>query len=205
MGPACFETTRAWISGCTMTGQSAISQNPTWASGPIVVCNGAEVHVSGGSYLESGQYYGGGYAEVFRRCSTLPGFPNNEIFIDPSNQVIGPIIPNNNFHFDPETGVRYTMASNTLQIDHHAPPSAPVLLLLSPLQATPWTYVIGPVFLDPTNLWSDLAVAPASGPLVRTFAVPPTIPFGSTVGVQAFALSPTGELLASNATMVGIW
>lgn len=108
-------------------------------------------------------------------------------------------------YIQPQTGIVPTESPGQIQIQQFTEPSAPTILLLAPLQTTPWNFVIGPVFLDPSNLWSDLAVAPASGLLTRTLAIPPTIPPGQWVGAQAFSLDSTGRIMASNVTTVGVW
>lgn len=108
-------------------------------------------------------------------------------------------------YIQPQTGLVPTEQPGQIDFQQITEPSAPTILLLAPLQTTPWNFVIGPVFLDPTNLWSDLAVAPASGVLTRTLLIPPTIPPGQWVGAQAFSLDSTGRIMASNVTTVGVW
>ncbi|MEQ1632530.1 MAG: hypothetical protein ABL997_09165, partial [Planctomycetota bacterium] len=108
-------------------------------------------------------------------------------------------------YVQPQTGIVPTESPGQIQIEQTTEPSAPTILLLAPLQTTPWSFVIGPVYLDPTNLWSDLSIAPASGVLTRTLTIPPSIPIGQWVGAQAFSLDSTGRIMASNVTTVGVW
>lgn len=105
----------------------------------------------------------------------------------------------------PVSGLRTSQVQNVLQIDHDTIPNAPAILLMAPLQTTPWDYIIGPCFLDQNFVWSSFAVAPAAGALRHTFTIPPTIPLGQWVGVQAFEYdAPRNRVIGTNVTVVGV-
>ncbi|MEQ1632555.1 MAG: hypothetical protein ABL997_09290 [Planctomycetota bacterium] len=105
----------------------------------------------------------------------------------------------------PQSGLRTSTQFNILHIDHDTTPNAPAILLMAPLQATPWNTFLGPIFLDQNFVWASLGVAPTFRPLRRSFVIPPTIPSGQWVGVQAFELdTQNNTLLATNVTVVGV-
>lgn len=105
----------------------------------------------------------------------------------------------------PVSGLRTSQVQNVLQIDHDTTPNAPAILLMAPLQTTPWDNIIGPCFLDQNFVWSSFAVAPVAGALRHTFTIPPTIPLGQWVGVQAFEFdAPRNRVIGTNVTVVGV-
>jgi hypothetical protein len=196
----------AWITNSTMVGQSGNWLNPGNASSAFRVCDRVNLYFSGNCRIEGGTFYGTSSHShwILNFCSLRPAdFPH--VFFDPSTTIVGPwsgdLVP----HPGPQTGVEFTLSPGTLQVTQHAPPSAPTLLLIGPVQTTPWNFLIGPVFLDPLHLWTDFVVSPPTGPTVRTICVPPTIPYGAMAGIQGFSVSPSGDLLTSNATIVGFW
>ena len=92
-----------------------------------------------------------------------------------------------------------------LQVTHYTVPSSLAALAIGPVTTTPWTYLVGPVFVDPVGMTDYLDIAPLSGPLQRTFPLPPGLPPGTHACLQAFELLPSGTLLTSNATIAGLW
>jgi hypothetical protein len=198
------EDSEVRIAGSTLTGPSAPPGYPGRSDEALTVRGATRVYIASSSRLEGGQYVGGRSAWI----EELGGPPNGvaEVYYDPSTAFVsGPLQAGLTLVQTPQCGLRTIRFPATVQIQQRGEAYAPTILLMAPLQATPWNFVIGPVYLDPTNLWSDLALAPGNGQLTRTFAIPPTIPLGQWVGVQAFELTAQNALLASNATVVGIW
>jgi hypothetical protein len=163
--------------------------------------------------LSAGSTLIGGVSSVFGRTHWTVDYghvlnppQSSTLRYDPSAQLIGGPGQLGLIEIqETQTGLLTIESPGQVAIQQFTEPQAPTFLLMGPFQTTPWDYVIGPVFIDPNNVWSDLAVAPVSGILTRTFTIPPTIPIGQWVGAQAFSLDSTGRIMASNVTTVGVW
>jgi len=164
------------------------------------------VTLSAGSRLRGGINSNGTTHWTRDYSLTLTPPEPSELRYDPSVQLIGGQGQAGMIEIQElQTGLQTVESPGQITVVQHTPPLAPTFLLMGSLQTTPWTHIIGPVYIDLTNVWSDLQVAPASGVLNRTFPIPPTIPFGQWAGIQAFALESTGRLMTSNVSTVGVW
>lgn len=184
------------LNACTLIGASPSTQVPLGCSEGMAMWNGTILHSSG-----STRFQGGG------QCPDLTAYVGtNYSFIDPSTVFAHGFTPDATHHYALQTGISTTTVGNTIHIDQSQYASMLTFLAMAPLTTSPWSNILGPVYLDPNFVWTDLAVSPPLGALRRSFIVPPTIPKGQWVGVQAFALHPqTLAMLNSNATVVGVW
>lgn len=108
-------------------------------------------------------------------------------------------------NFLPVSGLRTSTNQNVLLIEQDTVPLSPTILLMAPFQPAPWNNIIGPCFLDQNFVWSSFDVAPSSGPLRRTFTIPPTIPPGQWIGVQGFEYEAfRNRIHGTNVTVVGV-
>lgn len=204
-----LDSSHLTLSASSIRGGDAYSTGPfgqvVGGSEAIHLRNSSTIVMGAGSVLQGGNDGFGG-RDRWTFDETLATAPST-LWRDASCQLVGgpfgqccPLE-----YVQPQTGIVPTESPGQIQIEQTTEPSAPTILLLAPLQTTPWSFVIGPVYLDPTNLWSDLSIAPASGVLTRTLTIPPSIPIGQWVGAQAFSLDSTGRIMASNVTTVGVW
>lgn len=200
-----LDASELYASSSTIQGSVGVPGFPSvaWAIGlysnsTVVASSGTSLVGGVNSFGRTHWTYDYGLVQVPPRTSTLR--------YDPSVQLIGGQGQAGMIEIQElQTGVQTVESPGQITVVQHTPPSAPSFLLMGTLQTTPWTQIIGPVYIDLTNVWSDLQVAPASGVLNRTFPIPPTIPFGQWAGIQAFALDSTGRLMTSNVSTVGVW
>ncbi|MGE3175806.1 MAG: hypothetical protein AB7O97_24500 [Planctomycetota bacterium] len=209
LGALRAEDSELWISGSTITGPSPTTSlsGAGHSSGPAVYLCRSTVHVGGGSAITGGtSYFGTQYAPFGNvSCWRNPAdWPH--IYHDSSVLLRHGLAGNIVYHAGPQAAVRYTQTATTLTIAHHfdQQPGA-TLLLIGQHQLPAWSDVIGPVFLDGLTAWSDLRLAPQTGPVTHTFAIPPGIPPGTLLAVQAFNWLQPDTFLTSNVTTVGFW
>lgn len=88
-------------------------------------------------------------------------------------------------------------------VEHTSRAGAFSVLMVAPLQAVPWNLPIGPVLLDPNVYWTDWALVPASARVTRKLDIPPSLPLGTWVGLQAVSLHPPGSAQVSNVSIAG--
>ncbi|MGE3172045.1 MAG: hypothetical protein AB7O97_05415 [Planctomycetota bacterium] len=209
LGALRAEDSELWISGSTIIGPSPWTtlSGAGNLSGPALYLCRSTVHVGGGSAITGGtSYFGTQYAPFGNvGCWRNPAdWPH--IYHDSSvllrHGLAGDIV----YHAGPQAAVRYTQTATTLTIQHHfdQQPGA-TLLLIGQHRLPAWSDVIGPVFLDGLTAWSDLRLAPQTGPVTHTFAIPPGIPPGTLLAVQAFNWLQPDTFLTSNVTTVGFW
>ena len=200
-----LDASELYASSSTIQGSIGVPGFPSvaWAIGlysnaSVVASSGTSLVGGVNSFGRTHWTYDYGLVQVPPRTSTLR--------YDPSVQLIGGQGQAGMIEIQElQTGLQTLESPGQITVVQHTPPLAPTFLLMGSLQTTPWTQIIGPVYIDVTNVWSDLQIAPASGVLSRTFPIPPTIPFGQWAGIQAFALESTGRLMTSNVSTVGVW
>lgn len=194
------------MANCRVYGGDFTQMNTGSKSQAIWLTGAARLYASAGSILR-----GGISASGLRLHWTEESFSTlgqAQLRYDFSTQLIGDLGQLGLVEIqEPVTGLSIQESPGSIRVDQfdQGTPLAPSILLMAALQPTPWQNIIGPCYLDPTNLWGDLAVTQASGPLSRTFTIPPSIPLGQWVGVQAFTLGANNQVQASNVTVVGVW
>ena len=200
-----LDASEFYAASSTIQGSNGVSGflSVAWAIGlysnaTVVASSGTSLVGGVNSFGRTHWTYDYGLVQVPPRTSTLR--------YDPSVQLIGGQGQAGMIEIQElQTGLQTLESPGQITVVQHTPPLAPTFLLMGSLQTTPWTHIIGPVYIDVTNVWSDLQIAPASGVLSRTFSIPPTIPVGQWAGIQAFALDSTGRLMTSNVSTVGVW
>ncbi len=188
------------MNACTAIGGSASASNPLTCSAGLMLIGSSIVQLSGSCRIEGG-------SGSFGACQDIQAWDNSYyIYYDASTIFPHGINPGPRDIVTPRTGIATSTVGNTIHIDQSQPAATLTFLAMAPLLTSPWTNILGPVYLDPNLVWTGLAVAPSAGVLRRSFVVPPSIPKGQWIGVQAFALHPqTLAVLNSNATIVGVW
>jgi len=196
------------LAGCQLWGANWSSLNA--GSSPVVEFDQASAHgalyVNETCRLEAGVNAFGSRSAAVRFQVAATDCGRAQVYLDPNATIIegttSYCMPVTRI---PVSGLRTTSTAGTVQIHHDTTPSALTILLMAPLQTTPWNNILGPVFLDQNFVWSSLDVAPANGPLTRTFAIPPTIPLGQWVGVQAFEYDQlNNRVIGTNVSIVGV-
>lgn len=206
------QDSRLHIANSSIVGAYAIpgtwpSPSPQPVGTSAIVTCGSEITVSGNSRLEAGLDLVSRLAPIDGYCFINSG--PSYCHIDPSTTTIGPMIARSYLIFDynPQTGLSCTLTPTTMTVDHYTMPHSLSVLAIGDLQTTPWSHVVGPVFVNPLGAvdYFDIVPSTTSGPLRRTFAVPPALPVGTQVALQAFELQGGGAVKTSNATVIGIW
>jgi hypothetical protein len=103
------------------------------------------------------------------------------------------------------TGMSPTWSATSLQVSQYTTAPSLAVLAIGSLSPQSWTNLVGPAFVDPAGASVYFDPSPATGSLVRTFAIPPGLPVGLTVALQAFELDNNGRVATSNVTFAGIW
>ncbi|MGE3173702.1 MAG: hypothetical protein AB7O97_13845 [Planctomycetota bacterium] len=190
-----------WIAGGRVEGSSEFLSHHV-ASSPLWLCRSV-VHLSAGARVIGGTTLGGFRYEGFlNTCVFDPDLP--EVHYDASVQILGGLAPWIDYFATPQVGVRTTQQGTTLTIrQDYGQPSSATLLLIGAIQTPPWSAGIGPVFVDPTAVWSDLRLGPQPSLVLQSFAIPPGVPLGTQLGVQAFGWTPAGGFLTSNLATIG--
>lgn len=200
------ENSEFHMANCRVYGGDFTQMNTGSKSQAIWLTGAARLYASAGSILRGGISASG--LRLHWTEESFSTFGQAQLRYDSSTQLIGDLGQLGLVEIqEPVTGLSIQESPGSIRVDQfdHGTPLAPSILLMAALQPTPWQNIIGPCYLDPTNLWGDLAVTPASGPLSRTFTIPPSIPLGQWVGVQAFTLGANNQVQASNVTVVGVW
>ncbi|MGE3350375.1 MAG: hypothetical protein AB7O84_01490 [Planctomycetota bacterium] len=187
-----------WIAGGRVEGPSEYLSHHV-ASSPLWLCRSV-VHLSAGARVIGGTTLGGfQYPPAIGTCDPWPN-----VYYDSSVQLPPFGITRVNWIPTPQVGVRTTQQGTTLTIrQDFGQPSSATLLLIGPIQTPPWSAGIGPVFVDPTAVWSDLRLGPQPSLVLQSFAIPPGVPLGTQLGVQAFGWTQTGGFLTSNLATIG--
>ncbi|MGE3171576.1 MAG: hypothetical protein AB7O97_03055 [Planctomycetota bacterium] len=187
-----------WVAGGRVEGPSEYLSHHV-ASSPLWLCRSV-VHLSAGAQVIGGTTLGGfQYPPASGRCDPWPN-----VYYDSSVQLPPFGITRVNWIATPQVGVRTTQQGTTLTIrQDFGQPSSATLLLIGAIQTPPWSAGIGPVFVDPTAVWSDLRLGPQPSLVLQSFAIPPGVPLGTQLGVQAFGWTPAGGFLTSNLATIG--
>ncbi|MGE3172322.1 MAG: hypothetical protein AB7O97_06820 [Planctomycetota bacterium] len=187
-----------WIAGGRVEGPSEYLSHHV-ASSPLWLCRSV-VHLSAGARVIGGTTLGGfRYPPASGTCDPWP-----DVYYDSTVQLSLSGITRVNWIATPQVGVRTTQQGATLTIrQDFGQPSSATLLLIGAIQTPPWSAGIGPVFVDPTAVWSDLRLGPQPSLVLQSFAIPPGVPLGTQLGVQAFGWTPAGGFLASNLATIG--
>lgn len=196
------------VAGCDLRGANGNALNPASSSVVEFATSSAtgNLFINATSRLEAGVNTFGSRENAVRMSATPTVCQQHRVYRDFGATIIegfgSGCAPTT---IQPVSGLRTSTSQNVLQIHHDTTPNAPAILLMAPLQPAPWNGIIGPCFLDQNFVWSSLDIAPASGPLTRTFTIPPTIPIGQWVGVQAFEYEILrNRVIGTNVTVVGV-
>lgn len=203
--------TTAHLANCWVQGgyepPSYPSQYPTWGNA-MHLCNSA-VHIGGFSDIQGGG--GGAGAGIIHSSSynCWPGFGPGAFWSivhrDPSTGVIGGISSLLDDRPGPVTAMTLdAINSSSVTMTQHCRPTSLTLLAGALLTHTPIPGLPFDILLDPATLFViDFQTGNATGLLSHTLPIPPAIPLGTLLGVQALELTTTGDLLASNVMTVG--
>ncbi len=195
------EQAKVIVSRSTLIGASATtSSGQAWGA---FLMTDADITVAKGCTLEAGFRAGGGRTEL---DSVWGG--QNHIAVDPGTVLVGHLRmgdPRVTTDFSPQTGMTYQVTPTTLQVEHYVASAQSISVLgMGALVSTPWTNVVGPVFVDPAGASEYWALPPTVGPVTRTFAIPPGLPLGYQLALQCFDLQAGGTIQTSNAVVAGI-
>lgn len=198
------------LSRSTVIGSSGSVNYPNTQSPAIYTC-GSRITIGGGCRLEAGRQANGSlglYSVIVHDCTNQPANLLSTIAVDLASTVaIGGWSGSFGltYQLGPQTGLAYATTATTLDVDQYTHAGALSVLAIGAVTTTPWTNLVGPVFVDPVGITDYWDIAPTTAVLRRSFAIPPGLPLGTSVAMQAFELLPNGQFLTSNATIAGIW
>ncbi len=209
-GPALWLVdSKLTMTNSTLVGSSAHQFSPLNESPAILTCRSA-ITIGGGCRLEAGTDLTGGRLNsvVEANCGAYVHVPASTMAVDPATtRAIGGYASDNHLVYSvgPQTGLNCTQTATQLDVDQYTHVGALTALAVGRLTTQPWTHLVGPVFVDPVGFTEYFDFGVATMILRRTLAIPPGLPVGTTVALQAFELLPDGTFLTSNASVVGIW
>ena len=109
----------------------------------------------------------------------------------------------------PLAGLTTEPEATRLRVNMHGRAGSPTLLVVAGISTAPIVFP-GQAFelrLDPaTTFATAFGLIDATGVRTLDFPLPPTgVPSGTRLSMQSLELLPSGEVIASNATNVGLW
>ncbi len=200
------------FSHCHLRGSDGSSMYPFDVKAALMLCNSI-VHVTDHSHLEGGHLYQGPPwaaavgADPSSTCF-LPGSQPATVFLDPSTTVVVGISTwYLTLHNQRVAGLRLdTQTPASLSLTQYADPGNPTLLAAGDLLFTPWTSPRGPILLQPSSLIIlGFQITGPTGLVTTTLPIPPGVPLGTTLGLQALELTPAAQILFSNAVAAGVY
>ena len=200
---------RITLIGSTVRGASATSTLYPYACYPALDVCSCEVLIGAGSSMDAGRYLDGSpTVAVASTCGNRTNRVPTHFSVDwgATNSIgsfpsPGPYVV---YHDGVQTGLSVAQTATTLQVTQHSNPPSLTVLAMGGLTTTPWTNVVGPVFVDPNGILGYFDPS-SSGPVQRSFAIPPGLPAGTCVALQAFELTNAGRIVTSNVCVAGIW
>lgn len=196
----------AWFTNCMVRGTSGTTWYPD-ARSAVYVC-GSRLWIGAGCWFVEGAGLSSGIVSAaaggmaYSDCYLWPVPDVSTAYFDPRATFVGGIYPNGSpalIHvFDSVSTLAWTLSSTSQSIAvpfaSHA--SAPAVVVTGLLRPSPSPQPYGDLFLDPTSLVTlAVGVTDSAGLLPLTFPVAPWPALGTTVGVQAAALTSTGTLV----------
>jgi hypothetical protein len=199
---------RSSLAGASATRDTDANGTPYYLNAhPAIRTCKSTFRIGKGCTLEAGSYYFGGVTDINELvCNNVAPPHDCPMAIDPSTVLVGPLVNDTTFHYDfsPQTGISYQVSPTTLTVTHDATPQSLCILGIGALTTTPWTNLVGPVFIDPNSASQYWDLAPATGTLLRSFPIPPGLPPGYQAAIQAFELQQSGAIRTSNAGIVAV-
>jgi len=135
-------------------------------------------------------------------CLAGLGAPPPILDLDPHSYVSGYWPPPNFItNIGPVPAVRWDLSPTqaSLGTTQYTAPSSLTILAAGNVATSPLLTGIGPVFLDPGALFAvDVGTASAAGIRNWSIAIPPGVPPGTSIALQALQLDTSGNLGLTN-------
>lgn len=197
---------RVWVSNSTLRAQSCWLQ--AWDVG--ILLENSDLWVGPNTTVIGGtRCFGGataiddGWRSSTNTCSNYT-IPPSRIRIDPTAQLLGGLPSCPNITVGPQSAVWSTRSGSTLTVEQRGTPLSVTVLALGPFDPVSIPGLLTPLTVDLDQSLLCMSSLPLGGALQWPFAIPPSLPPGFVIGIQAGTISPTGELSLSNASVFSI-
>jgi len=200
-----------YLVDCTVIGGDGGLPN-IYGLAAIMACD-SHIRLAGSCDIQGGYLYQSGIQnfgiDVDGACWPPAGHPAPIVDLDPHGIVSGywpPPIQITNI--GPVPAVRWDLSPTqaSLAATQYSAPSSLTILVASNVASVPVLTGIGPVFLDPSSLFVvDIGAASAAGVRNWSIAIPPGIPPGTSIALQALHLDTNGNLALTNVVTPSVY
>jgi hypothetical protein len=203
-----LQDSTVWLTDCQVTG----TDGDMWqqATPGIAPCH-STFYIGGYSTIRGGFTYGGGpYAAIYIPINPLHNgcwTPASVMFLDPRSIALG-VEPSMIANYGPVAALRWNLQSTSpRRIDtiQYSQPGSLTVLVAGSLMPTPLLGPLGPLALDPAQLFIfDVGFADAAGQHAVSIPIPASIAGPIALPMQGVELT-AGQLSFTNAIVPGVF